>query len=66
MDDRAPLWTFIGVAAPQIQQCGRRFESSQSLTTMGDCPAYFSITETAVVYKPAEEADDHGHGHRHH
>ena len=23
-------------------------------------------TETAVVDKPAEEADDHGHGHHHH
>jgi len=23
-------------------------------------------TETAIVEKPAEEADDHGHGHGHH
>ena len=23
-------------------------------------------TETAIVDKPAEEADDHGHGHHHH
>ena len=23
-------------------------------------------TETAIVEKPAEEADDHGHGHHHH
>jgi hypothetical protein len=25
-----------------------------------------TTTETAVVDKPAEEADDHGHGHHHH
>jgi hypothetical protein len=24
-----------------------------------------TTTETAVVEKPAEEADDHGHGHHH-
>jgi len=23
-------------------------------------------TETAIVDKPAQEADDHGHGHHHH
>jgi chaperonin GroEL len=23
-------------------------------------------TETAIVEKPAEQADDHGHGHGHH
>jgi hypothetical protein len=25
-----------------------------------------NTTETAIVDKPAEEADDHGHGHHHH
>jgi hypothetical protein len=40
-------------------------QPSPSVVTTESGGLQFGTTETAIVDKPAEQADDHGHGHHH-